>query len=48
MVIVKRLFVGICLVVGVLFLAEWSMPGHLDRLETYLMGNLDAMSTWWP
>lgn len=43
---VKRILISICVIVGALFIAEIMMPGHLDRLTTYLEGNIDALTAW--
>ena len=42
----KSVLITIATIVGVFFLAEMAMPGHLERFITYMEGNGDALSAW--
>lgn len=42
----KALLITLATIVGIFFLAEVAMPGHMDRFLVYMEGNLDALSSW--
>lgn len=44
----KSILVTIVAIVGLFFLAELAMPGHLERFTTYMEGNGDALTAWLP
>lgn len=43
----KRVLIGLCLVVGILTLIEFIIPGHFNLLMTYFSGIADLFTRTW-